>query len=128
MNWRREQTGWVFHRQGVAWHKMPLKGWLWRTFHLCTPHTTSVHGREVTQRCICGAARFGDIGPARVGWVPKPTPGLMSSATHAAAAAAAEKQVRSLQVQMTSWNDRNSRYRGTALVYRPYVHALEEQP
>lgn len=105
---------------------MPLPGWWGRTFHRCTPHSTSVHGREVTQRCICGAARFGDLGPTRTAWAPTPTPGLLSSATHAAAAAAAEKQVKQVQVRMGSWNDRNSRHRGTALVYRPYVHALEE--
>lgn len=126
MNWRREQTGWVFHRQGVAWHKMPLPGWLGRTFHACTPHTTSVHGREVTQRCTCGAARFGELSPAVTPWAPARTPGLLCAATHAAAAAAAERQIRDLKVKMTSWTDRNSRHRGTALVYRPYVHALEE--
>lgn len=126
MNWRREQTGWVFHRKGVAWHKMPLPGGFGRMFHKCSPHTTSVHGREVTQRCICGAARFGELDLNSVPWSPTPTPGLLSTATHAAAAAAAERQIKGLQVRMTRWNDRNSRHKGTALVYRPYVHALEE--
>jgi hypothetical protein len=51
---------------------------------------------------------------------------LLGEATHAASAAAAESQIKDMKVKMTSWNDRNSRHRGTALVYRPYVHALEE--
>jgi hypothetical protein len=112
MNWRREQTGWVFHRQGVAWHKMPLPGWLGRTFHGCTPHTTSVHGREVTQRCTCGAVRFGELSHAVTPWAP--SVGVRGA------------DIAGLKVKMNSWTDRNSRHRGTALVYHPYVHALEE--
>lgn len=118
VKWRREQTGWVFHRQGVSWHKVPLPaGWWWRIFHRCIGHTTSVHGREVTQRCTCGAARFGEYGPQ---FLP--------------AAVAAQfppwemgRHGNRPPVPMGSWKDRNSRYKGTALVYRPHVHALEEQ-
>jgi hypothetical protein len=112
MNWRREQTGWTFSRQGVAWHRMPAPAGWWRWFHQCTAHTTSVHGREVTQRCTCGAARFGELHPLVTPWAP--SIGIRGA------------DVAGLKVKMTNWTDRNSRRRGTALVYRPYVHALEE--
>lgn len=112
MQWRRETTGWVIHRQGVAWHRMPLPGWWRRAFHRCVAHTTSVHSREVTQRCWCGAVRFGDTGLIATSWAP--SVGVKGA------------DVAGLKVKMGPWKERNTRYNGTALVYRPYVHALEE--
>lgn len=113
MNWRREQTGWVIHSKGVPWHRVPLptsamrRRW-YRFTHGCSAHSMSVHGREVTHRCICGAVRFGDTGPLRTPWSPA--------------------QNIAVNVKMGAWHDRNSRFHGTAMHYRPYIHALEEQP
>jgi hypothetical protein len=38
----------------------------------------------------------------------------------------AGKKFAGLRVKMGPWKERNSRHHGTALVFRPYVHALEE--
>ena len=126
MNWRREQTGWTFSRQGVAWHRMPAPAGWWRWFHRCTAHTTSVHGREVTQRCTCGAARFGELHPLVTPWAPSIGIRGANVASLKVSLGIRGAEVADLKVKMTSWTDRNSRRRGTALVYRPYVHALEE--
>lgn len=112
MNWLREQTGWVIHTNRTPWHAVPLAkpgpARLWyRLVHQCYAHSISVHGREVTHRCICGAVRFGDTGPLGVPWTP----------AHGTV----------IKVKMGAWQDRNSRFNGTALEYRPYIHALEEQ-
>ena len=116
VRWRREQTGWVYHVHGVSWHKVPLRGGWWRTFHKCIGHTTSVHGREVTQRCTCGAVRFGQYGP----------PFLSDAVANQLPPWEMGKHGNRPPAPMGPWQERNSRYKGTALVYRPHVHALEE--
>lgn len=110
MNWRREQTGWIFHTRGVPWHREPIRRnrIAYQLFHGCVAHSTSVHGRTVTERCICGGVRFGELPLAATPWVPADQPGHVPT-----------------YVKMGPWGDRNSRLKGNAMQYYPHVQPIE---
>lgn len=112
MKWRQEQTGWIFHVRGVPWHREPVRGnrLLYGLLHVCTAHSTSVHGRTVTERCICGGVRFGELPIQATPWVPKGMPGHVPA-----------------HVRMGRWRERNSRLKGIAMHFYPHIQPVDEE-
>lgn len=107
--WRAEPGGWHQHSDDVAWFDVPLPGRLHRLTHRCTAHSAGVYGWTVMLRCICGAIREGITAPDA--HFRQHNPGDQP-----------------LHVKFTEgWRDRNSRYRGTAMLYHPHARLLIDE-
>lgn len=105
--WQPEPGGWYQHSAGKAWYQVDLPGLWHRLTHRCRAHSAGVYGWTVMLRCICGAVREGLTAPD--GHFRQHHPGDQP-----------------LHVQLTEgWRHRNSRYRGTALLYHPQVRPLD---
>lgn len=107
-SWERGPAEWFQHREETPWYTVDLPGLWHRLTHRCKAHSAGVHGWEVAFRCICGGIRHATVtDPAS--YTRHMNPGDQT-----------------LQFAYTSgWQDRNSRYRGTALIYFPHVTPLE---
>lgn len=113
--WKPEPGGWYQHTKttseddaGTPWYQVNLPGIWHRLTHRCRAHSVGVYGWTVMVRCICGAVREGMTNPDS--HFRQHNPGDQP-----------------MHVRFTeSWRHRNSRYRGTALLYHPYVRPLVE--
>lgn len=107
--WEKEPGGWYQHADNIPWWKVALPGWWHRLTHRCSAHSAGVYGWDVMLRCICGAVRNGTTDPNEHLRVSSPGN-------------------RPLRVRLTEgWKERNSRYNGTALLYRPHVRLLVDE-
>lgn len=105
-DWQQEPGGlWYQHSAGTAWYQVKLPGWWHRLTHRCRAHSVGVRGWDVMLRCVCGAVRKGTTDPHRHAINPRYQPLAAEFAT--------------------SWRHRNSRYRGTALIYHPHIRPLK---
>lgn len=112
--WQKEptNTGWYAHQDELAWFAVHLphnriSAVFYRMGHSCRAQSIGIHGHEVTARCACGAVQFGTTDIHTHAWTPhSPKPFTWTVET--------------------PWQERNSRYLGTAMFYRPMLTPLQE--
>lgn len=130
--WQRDYPGWIHQEGNTPWHEKALhtglRGILYRLLHRCTPTAVGVWGWNVTERCHCGAVRFGATDVMSHMWSgdeihapdgrPPGTP-LPDGQKPQPASASLHWQIHG------GWCERNSRYLDTAMLYQPHLRPLK---